>query len=333
MNPDNLLPGLPRVESPLFPHLLKNGTFCGWDSLALQVHEQGYGIIDLGADWVAPLAAEIRSSLLPAFDFASWRTEQSRGGLRIQDAWRDLEAVRQLALAPVVLEVLTLLFGRRPYPFQTLNFPVGSQQHFHSDAVHFQSDPPGFMCGVWIALEDIDLDAGPLEFYPGSHRLPFLQARDVGYSQQPGREVSQEIFHPAWQAMVRERNLIRELYTPKLGQALIWSANFLHGGSVVRNHNLSRWSQVTHYFFDGCLTYTPMASDWPLGPVAWRTPWDVERGEHLASQAPLNLENRLKEFNPEEYLKANPDVAAVGRNAYEHLLLHGLEEDRPWQQS
>jgi len=28
------------------------------------------------------------------------------------------------------------------------------------------------MCGVWLALEDIDADNGPLIYYPGSHRGP-----------------------------------------------------------------------------------------------------------------------------------------------------------------
>ena len=54
--------------------------------------------------------------------------------------------------------MLFSLYGREPFPFQTLNFPYGSRQHYHSDAVHFNSLPKGFMCGVWVALEDIHED-------------------------------------------------------------------------------------------------------------------------------------------------------------------------------
>ena len=32
------------------------------------------------------------------------------------------------------------------------------------------------MCGVWVALEDITEDNGPLHYYPGSHRLPDYDA-------------------------------------------------------------------------------------------------------------------------------------------------------------
>ena len=35
------------------------------------------------------------------------------------------------------------------------------------------------MCGVWIALEDVDPDEGPLSYYPGSPRLPYVSAGDL----------------------------------------------------------------------------------------------------------------------------------------------------------
>ena len=38
------------------------------------------------------------------------------------------------------------------------------------------------MCGVWITLEDVSKDSGPLFYYEGSHRLPYLSARDLNLS-------------------------------------------------------------------------------------------------------------------------------------------------------
>src|SRR2546430_7130867 len=66
---------------------------------------------------------------------------------RIQDAWKIDERVKALALAPPVLQLLDELYGRRPLAFQTINFRIGSQQKAHSDALHFNSEPEGFMCG------------------------------------------------------------------------------------------------------------------------------------------------------------------------------------------
>jgi hypothetical protein len=176
---------------------------------------------------------------------------------RIQDAWRSSADVRALALSTYVQDILAGLYGRKPLPFQTLNFPFGSEQAVHSDTIHFNSDPPGFMCGVWVALEDIDMDNGPLVYYPGSHRLPELTMKDVGaesrYADYPQYErfVADEI----------ERRGLEPAYgTIRKGQALIWSANLLHGGLPQRDPARTRHSQVTHFFFEGCRYYTPMLS-------------------------------------------------------------------------
>jgi ectoine hydroxylase-related dioxygenase (phytanoyl-CoA dioxygenase family) len=95
-----------------------------------------------------------------------------QGAGRIQDAWRFDENVKHVALAPRVLDALRAIYGREPLPFQTLNFAYGTEQSAHSDTIHFNTKPPGFMCGVWVALEDMDMDVGPLVYYPGSHKLP-----------------------------------------------------------------------------------------------------------------------------------------------------------------
>jgi len=330
MNNFNLLPGIPPLESPLFLSMLEAGKFAGWENQAIQMNGQGWASIDLDVNWVTPLANEIRNALAPEFDMELWRTERNQGGLRLQDAWKHVSAVGKIALAPPIINALKVLYGRSPFAFQTLNFPVGTQQHFHSDAVHFQSDPPGFMCGVWIALEDIHPDSGPLEYYPGSHRLPYLQARDIGYRQKADSIANQAMFHDAWIAMVEAQGLKPEVFTPRRGQALIWSANLLHGGSAVRDHNLTRWSQVTHYFFDDCLTYTPLLSDWPFGRIEWREQSHSEIFDHCEYKNSRELQTLLADFDPVAYLNANPDVKTSGINPYQHLVLHGISENRPW---
>ena len=49
-----------------------------------------------------------------------------RHGTRIENAWYDHRPVRLLATNSQILNALYQLFGRKPLPFQTLNFPVGT---------------------------------------------------------------------------------------------------------------------------------------------------------------------------------------------------------------
>jgi ectoine hydroxylase-related dioxygenase (phytanoyl-CoA dioxygenase family) len=192
----------------------------------------------------------LRRSPTPRFAYAD--------EIRILNAWRGSEDVKAIARAPTVLDFLRDLYGREPLPFQTLNFLRGTQQPPHADAFHFNSDPPGFMCGVWVALEDIDESSGPLVYYPGSQRLPEVRASDV-----PMRPVEEDYStYELFVGMtVAEHGLEPRVGTLKKGQALLWSSNLLHGGSFMRDPKSTRRSQVTHYLFSGCNYWTPMLSD------------------------------------------------------------------------
>jgi ectoine hydroxylase-related dioxygenase (phytanoyl-CoA dioxygenase family) len=178
-------------------------------------------------------------------------------GSRVFNGWKLSRAVRSIALAPRVLRLLRQLYGRPPRPFQTLNFPIGTEQKVHSDLIHFASDPPTFMCGVWVALEDIDLQNGPLVYYPGSHRLPVVTMEDVAPG--PGPE-HYHLYEAHVEKLVRDRRLTPHYAVLKKGQALIWAANLLHGGGVHRDKGRTRHSQVTHYYFEGCQYYSPLSS-------------------------------------------------------------------------
>jgi ectoine hydroxylase-related dioxygenase (phytanoyl-CoA dioxygenase family) len=189
---------------------------------------------------------------------------------RIRNAWKVSDNVRAIALSPRVLAITEQLFGRPVKPFQTLNFPVGTEQVAHADSFPFQSDPPGYMCGVWVALEDMDMDNGPLVYYPGSHKMPMPSWKEIekmtGYVLEPDSYENERAYHKARHhqyadyctQMIEDHDLQPEYGTIARGQALLWAPNLMHGGSPQRDRSRTRHSQVTHYFFGGCRVYTPM---------------------------------------------------------------------------
>ena len=192
---------------------------------------------------------------------------------RVQDAWRASRAVHDVAIAPAVLGVLADLYGADPRPFQTLNFAVGTEQAAHADTVHFNTDPPGRMCGVWVALEDIDPDSGPVFALPGTHRWPELAPADWGAA--PGAE-HYDRYEAHVAALVAEAGIEPEPALLTKGQALVWAGNLLHGGLPRRDPERSRHSQVTHYFFAADTYWTPLLSG--PGSVAVRRPAWIPTG-------------------------------------------------------
>jgi ectoine hydroxylase-related dioxygenase (phytanoyl-CoA dioxygenase family) len=261
------------------------GQACG-DEARARFERDGYLVVDTGID-AATLDRAV-ADLAPLYTAPGQPPDTSgqlvpyRDHVRVQDAWRTLEAVKAIALAPALLAQVAALYGRRPQPFQTLNFRVGSEQRPHSDTIHFNATPAGYMCGLWVALEDIDMTNGPLVYYPGSHRLTEVTLQDVDRALAPAGDergtvaellgslrrkkprdtTADYLRYEAHIATVIEGSGIAPHHALlKKGQALIWAANLLHGGSPHTDRSRTRHSQVTHVFFEGCRYYTPLMSE------------------------------------------------------------------------
>lgn len=270
----NPLPGLPLIESPLFS-LLKTefGLSADEERVAISLYQDGYAVIDFPDAEICARIDRIKAALGPRYgiDFADDEADKTLGEGRIQDAWKFDDDVRAIAANRTVLDLLGKLWGRAAFPFQTLNFPVGTQQAAHSDCVHFSSVPERFMCGVWVAMEDIGPEAGPLFYYPGSHRWPIMTNALIGRRGWGGKLASaQDPFEDAWRALIEANHAEPKVFEARKGQALIWCANLLHGGAPQRNPQMTRWSQVTHYYFEDCMYYTPAFSDEYLGRLQLR---------------------------------------------------------------
>ncbi|MCW2396642.1 MULTISPECIES: phytanoyl-CoA dioxygenase family protein [unclassified Sphingobium] len=278
----NPLPGLPLVESPLFSSLSSSQ---GWspeeERIAISLHEKGYAIFDFADANIDARIDRIKQNLGPRFgiDFADPQSDKTVGERRIQDAWKFDEDVYAIAANEKVISLLSKLYGRTAFPFQTLNFPVGTQQDAHSDSVHFSSLPERFMCGVWLAMEDIGPDAGPLFYHPASHRWPIMTNALIGRRGEGGKlRSAQDPYGPAWRALCDAHGTQEEIFLARKGQALIWCANLLHGGAPQNDPRLTRWSQVTHYYFDDCIYYTPAYSDEVLAKFCLRNPTAINDG-------------------------------------------------------
>ncbi|MEL6906141.1 MAG: phytanoyl-CoA dioxygenase family protein [Planctomycetota bacterium] len=191
---------------------------------------------------------------------------------RIQDAWKISKNAHQIAVWPRILDALRELYQREPKPFQTLNFPCGTIQNAHSDSVHFSSAPAGFMTGVWVGLETIDDDNGPVFYCPGSHKLPVFNMADVGTEPLEENYAQYEVFI---KRVVEEFGLKKEFATMPKGHAFFWDANLIHGGSERRDLMRSRHSMVTHVYYEDCKYYTPMTSQGTS--ITWRDPQFIPR--------------------------------------------------------
>lgn len=172
---------------------------------------------------------------------------------RVMNSWKASEIVRKITNDERVKKVLSFALGKKVVPFQTINFFRGSEQHTHSDFIHMTTEPKGFLVAAWIALEDIGEGQGPLHYYPGSHKLPYILGEDFEHSSNAW-SVGDDLygnFEKKIAEEIREHKLQKEIFHAKKGDVLFWHANLLHGGEEVTNPDSTRKSLVIHFFCEG----------------------------------------------------------------------------------
>lgn len=291
------LPSLPLVESPFFeevvPHL---GLSAEAERVARALHADGVATVDLDLGDVDARRERVAAAIDP---FITMRHGKA------YDVWRyGVEDARDIAAHPKILSLLQEVYRRAPIPISTINTKRGTEQDFHADGLFRATAPRRYYVTVWVPLEDIDESNGPIVAYPGSHRLPDFYYVDMGLtatSQNSLLEYYEEGYDRLFRRLIDAGRFTPRVYTPKAGQALIWTAGLIHRGAIIRDPNRTRYVQITGYNFAGCLYLTELNSDPYIGKIWLRDVVDVRTGE----VAPQTYNGRV--LSPEEIKRLRPE--------------------------
>ncbi|MFL5824174.1 MAG: phytanoyl-CoA dioxygenase family protein [Solirubrobacteraceae bacterium] len=221
-----------------------------------------------------------------AEEFYARRDVASERADRTMNLHQESPTAKRVLQGPSLLGLLGELLGSRAVFLQSIYFNRGSQQQPHSDYVYMGTDPPLQLCGIWLACEDVTPDAGPLFYYPGSHRLPSetveerfrrrmpsltadIEARreelEAFYSARrsvTGESLEVCVFFDEWLGDLSTRldqdGFERVTFLPRRGDLLVWHANLVHGGSPVTGPQATRRSLVAHYLTRSVRRYFDM---------------------------------------------------------------------------
>jgi ectoine hydroxylase-related dioxygenase (phytanoyl-CoA dioxygenase family) len=205
---------------------------------------------------------------------------------RTMNFHQESPAARRVLQDRPLHDLLQGLLGARPVFLQSIYFHRGSEQNPHSDYIYMSTRPDFHLCGFWMACEDIDEGAGPLVYYPGSHRLPIQNVQDRyrdridavraalredearlrSFYQKRMDQTKESLltcyFFDQWleeiHAALPKARLPRQTLQAKKGDVLIWHANLVHGGSSVADRGRTRKSLVAHYLTEAVVEYFDM---------------------------------------------------------------------------
>ena len=264
---------LAKTKSP-DPIIPENMTDLFWEK-AVEIFQNGYTIIDLGLQEV--FTDNLKNKFNKLLETGNIKKNPKyyhyNDSPRVVEAWKDIPEAKELALNNLVMRFLEFCYKRKPIPFSTINFIRGTEQPVHSDYIHFGSIPEKFLAAAWTALEDINLEQGPLQMVKKSHKFPIIDFSSLGLKMpKTNKDIkyNYEIYENFLHHLVSINGLEIKNVPMKRGETLIWSAGMLHGGSKVFDETLTRYSQVTHYHFSGCEYYNPNFSDRKNGHIAYR---------------------------------------------------------------
>lgn len=176
---------------------------------------------------------------------------------KIMFAIHQSETIKAIGENKQLVDILTMLMDKPVDLFQSINFRTGSQQRSHSDSIHMTTYPFGNIIACWVALEDITADSGPLHYYPGSHKLPYIMNKDFDNEGNRWTFGNKDYgdYENRIAAELNKHKLEKQVFLAKKGDVFIWHANLLHGGEPVTNPNSSRKSMVLHYYTRDAICY------------------------------------------------------------------------------
>jgi ectoine hydroxylase len=178
-------------------------------------------------------------------------------GNKLMFANKKSKLIKSIANDPQLKKILSFILDKDIVAFQTINFLHGSQQRAHSDSIHMTTYPLGYLVAAWIALEDVTHENGPLFYFPGSHKLPYLLNNDFneGATFLTLGKKDYVDYEDVLEELVAQKGYEQKEFLARKGDVLIWHANLVHGGAPILNKESTRKSMVVHYYAIDVIKY------------------------------------------------------------------------------
>jgi hypothetical protein len=206
------------------------------------------------------------------------------------------------------LALQDFLFDAETCLYTSLFYEQGSSQALHRDTPYFCTRPEYSYFGMWVALEDVDEENGPLMVQEGGHLLPELDRPAIARAvigNGPLPSDSQELWD-AYQAQVVAQGEARALKVKTLpvrkGSTILWHPQLPHGGAPIRDQSRTRFSLVMHTTPKGTPVYHQQAFFAPDTYFSERAPWSylTRDGRKFAHHPTVSIGHQ-KDYTPREF--------------------------------
>lgn len=162
-----------------------------YDCVNIGAEYREKGVVRIGnfvdVDCVAEIRQELARFIAEDLDSApSEACTRERDGTTVRNLWHLEEYCayfRELALRPDIIDLVRALVDDNPVliAVETFNKPaiLGSGVPYHQDNAYFCLAPPDALT-IWIAIDPVTTENGPVYYIEGSHKLGMLPTKQSG---------------------------------------------------------------------------------------------------------------------------------------------------------
>jgi hypothetical protein len=164
--------------------------------------------------------------------------------------------IRDMCCSPELHYLLVDLIGEELGLHFILADFKSTERGWHQDDYLNPEDTRARYVAVWMAMGDIDMDAGPFEIIPGSHKWQCLRKNKVqelvvpelrGRGDHEWAIVAEHSVNKSVERHIAETKSEIVKFDAKKGDILIWHGKTMHRGSIPNNPNLMRPAMICHY--------------------------------------------------------------------------------------
>lgn len=148
-----------------------------------------------------------------------------------------------LATHPPLVAALTQVLGDKPMICQSMFFFASSLTRPHQDEFYMAPSPRPLV-GMWIALQHVTPDDGPIAVIPGSQRGPFIAAAELDGQWWKDRAVWTAYFDKV--ARFADTSKLVSV-TVQAGDVILFDGRVIHAGQPPRTPDRPRHSFVSHH--------------------------------------------------------------------------------------
>ncbi len=224
-----------------------------WDDNGFLILSNFYSDIDVDRiDFITEMAWRGRPRTVVVDDtvtgqrqrLSSWPRSRDESFVKVNDLYLESGALRRLILDTRLVPILAGLLGDEAVLINTLTIDHGTAQDNHIDSLFMTPRTTDALLATWTCLEDVHGDAGPLFYYPGSHKLPVYR-----FSNGAEHAIHEEMgdWDLSFRRFIAEHGIERKVFLAKKGDLFVWHSRLIHGGSPINDPERTRKSLVSHF--------------------------------------------------------------------------------------